>query len=488
MLISLQFPITDLRWLLGLGDRRVKKPLWPYASPEGEFVRGHGPIKYRNRGGLDSWSGEDIFAGTKSGIKLEFGSPRCVFRRFFYDGNWNARYEFGFISTIFSDIGSSETHSNSTSQIWTKPIRSILESSVRIRKNASEIQFHEIGKCAIDFFLESTTINKFKVEKSSSWAFANDPILVAELQTEMEGEMFPSSFRTFECEDSSITLIHFWTFIKNRRVKTWVVLNPNFENSFAREIRLNLMRLHSEKECLKRLLWGMRSGLIRIDKHTEQSDVVQRFLAKTISKLYGQTKRYQDQVSVRAYQIAHDCDRIIDEGGIQNFYSAIEAFDFRPNIAKQISAVLEIDQKGTQGIFGIGEFSNYFYNIENLTMSKIEFQIGDGNVFQGPFVVAEKIKNSFNNAQSGTENVELRDLLKNLVESVAKLQEKLETTDAEASAADVETFVNEAIRDKPRRSWLTMIGENLKNFASKVEEFAGPVAKVIEKIIAMIPT
>ncbi|MCD4811975.1 hypothetical protein K8R14_05285 [bacterium] len=123
---------------------------------------------------------------------------------------------------------------------------------------------------------------------------------------------------------------------------------------------------------------------------------------------------------------------------------------------------------------------------EVATMSTIKVDFGDGNIFHGDVVVAEKIKNSFNKADKASVPNDLKDSLKQLAVAVGRMSEALPKDLAKEAARDLETLTTEATSAKPRRQWWELSIEGLKKAAQNVEEIGAPVIKLASAIAAIL--
>ena len=118
MLVTVQFPIADMRSFAPGPQRRLSKPAWPDAHPGGEFVRGIGGVDVRRLGGLNGWIGEGTHCRASRLITLDklpaltlmnaadypFGhaiQTRLKFRRLYVDGKALAKCEVGFAGGAF---------------------------------------------------------------------------------------------------------------------------------------------------------------------------------------------------------------------------------------------------------------------------------------------------------------------------------------------------------------------------------------------------
>lgn len=108
MFISITFPIADFRGLHNDNAGRLDRPYWGSADPRADFARGFGAIHTRTKSG-NGFIGENYYADCNNLVKypsqlflkpLRNHTRRVVtypiYRRFYFDGQFSGRFEFGF--------------------------------------------------------------------------------------------------------------------------------------------------------------------------------------------------------------------------------------------------------------------------------------------------------------------------------------------------------------------------------------------------------
>lgn len=125
-------------------------------------------------------------------------------------------------------------------------------------------------------------------------------------------------------------------------------------------------------------------------------------------------------------------------------------------------------------------------SMERVSMTKIDVKLGDNAVIHGDFVVANSIKNSFNQANSADISDELKTTLKNLAIAVGKMSEGLPDDQAKVVARDLETLTGEATSSSPRRRWWELSIEGLKKAAQDVGEIGRPVLELASQIVPLL--
>lgn len=123
---------------------------------------------------------------------------------------------------------------------------------------------------------------------------------------------------------------------------------------------------------------------------------------------------------------------------------------------------------------------------EKITMTKIDVKLGDNATIHGDFIVANSIKDSFNQADSASISTNLKSVLKDLVIAVGKMSENLPDESAKQVARDLETLTSEATSSSPRQQWWELSVEGLKTAAKNVGEIGKPVLGLIRQIVPIL--
>lgn len=127
-----------------------------------------------------------------------------------------------------------------------------------------------------------------------------------------------------------------------------------------------------------------------------------------------------------------------------------------------------------------------FVNPVGASMTTVQVTLGNGTVFQGDFVVASKIQNSFNKAQDAVKEDELSQQLKALAAAVAKMSEELADKDAKEVADNLEVLVDEAASQTPRKRWYQFSVDGLIEAANKVGAVGKPVIEIANSVIGLL--
>ena len=123
---------------------------------------------------------------------------------------------------------------------------------------------------------------------------------------------------------------------------------------------------------------------------------------------------------------------------------------------------------------------------EGIHMSKIEVKIGDGATFHGDFAIGERIKNSFNKAQTATAHDDIKSVLQQLSQEVAKVAEKLSNEQAAELADDLGRLTDEATREAPKRKWWEISAKGIKEAAETVGAVGKQAVDLVKQLEGLL--
>jgi hypothetical protein len=125
-------------------------------------------------------------------------------------------------------------------------------------------------------------------------------------------------------------------------------------------------------------------------------------------------------------------------------------------------------------------------NMEVAAMTNNNVNIGDGNSFQGDFVVAGSIANSFNKVESSNTNEDVKNVLKDLITAVGEMSKSLSPEKQKEVAQDLDVMTTEAVKEKPRKKWWSVSFEGLAEAAKDIGEVGKPVLEILAKLAPLI--
>ncbi len=169
-------------------------------------------------------------------------------------------------------------------------------------------------------------------------------------------------------------------------------------------------------------------------------------------------------------------------------YPAAAQLDFNTTAAnpssERLAQVINYTINGDHHTFQAG--TNSQQRQEVLTVRN-EVNVGDGNTFQGDFVVAHAIEQSFNRAAASDLADPVKELLKQLATETGKMIKVLPAEQAQQAARDVETLRTEATSKTPRKQWIQLSGEGLMKAATNIGKIGLPVIELVNKLYPLLP-
>ncbi|KGQ19388.1 hypothetical protein LF41_3038 [Lysobacter dokdonensis DS-58] len=475
MLLVVQHPIADLRPFLGADSGALGRPAWPVPDPQHDYIRGTGRVRRRMRGGIDDWAGEDLYGDASRAIRFgdrlgeqtfdihgEQARVRTSFRRFLSSGTVG-RFEIG----LGLDTGSHD-HLAVATRLAQLPVQ---------LRSGQQIKLIDAGTRLAAQLLDATTRHAAPGSPQGNaatgqakpsgaqrwWMAAGNPVIVLEFQPGEGASVMPDAAQPVEVGLAGVKLWHAWIGLGGALHGTWLIERGNDERT-VRRLRINLSRLHAERECLRIVLQTMGNGQ-RLAITQANSDGVQTYLNEAV---HGLQKRQRFGIAQSPILEAS-----MDAYGIAIAGQSASLDTMRRQVKDKVDAYIRRQE------------AKIVQNIHNGDV--IQNTTTVGNLGQGAVVnvvTAKEIENAFNNAfkmvrEADGATQDRKDKLDALIKQVQELVPQLpEETKAQA-LSDMETLTREATSAKPRRKMLEVSGEGLI-------EAAKTVAKMVPSITAAV--
>jgi hypothetical protein len=104
----------------------------------------------------------------------------------------------------------------------------------------------------------------------------------------------------------------------------------------------------------------------------------------------------------------------------------------------------------------------------------------------GDFVVAQSIQDSFNKISDYDKNDNLKTLLTNLTEEVAKLTNGASSDTAQEISGDMKILIDEALKEKPREAYFKLSAKGIVEAAKSFGEASSTVINLVEKVLSIL--
>lgn len=342
MLLIVQFPLTDLRPFLDLETGRLNRPYWNISAPDEDFIRSFGHMRVRRRGGLTGWVGESIVCEANRAIRLEnltpfrdeksgkFYQPKIVFKRFYSDGSSLGKFEVGIKFQLSRIENVSE---NLIKDLLMYALRIPVVIPLGLEKIKCDLV--ESGKHLANLYLLSTTEVSLITQAKNSWVKSGKPMIMV---LRSEKEMGKIHFLGKQINTNPQDNMDLWYYLLPCNGKNYPVcfFEEGYSDSTARLLRIYIARLYAEKECLKRVLENIVTGVIKIQPKTRLSDELQNYLnfaTKVITNLESKT----DSLSANIINdSAVNVVELIAPGERDEILKALKRIDVRLNIFRKV--------------------------------------------------------------------------------------------------------------------------------------------------------
>ncbi|MFC4311581.1 hypothetical protein ACFPN2_20950 [Steroidobacter flavus] len=478
MFLAVQFPFADIRGFLEGGGSRLARPAWPLAEPGLDFVRSAGLVQPRRRGGVADWAGEELYGDAKRAFRfpdrldhLQFplgeatGTLRCAFRRFHSEGTV-ARLEVGLKVIPVAPI------SGTPVDLLTL-IRSVLTLQVSVRDTNLQpraVKLIDAGEHLARHFLFATTNHQRRHLAGPPepwWLTCGNPALVIEHSVDIVPP--PHTRRVLEVSAAGASLSHAWIQFGKERCSVWFMARSEGDPDAARRLRIHLIRLHAERECLRAILVHIRQGnRLNLTRNTPTSDAVQSYLRDTVHLL--NKPRHMGLEQSAMLEAAHQALGVVFEGETASLTL----------LRRQVAALVDGYVRRAQNTAAV--INNIQGNVMNTNIQMGNVSVtGDFNV-----VTATNIQNSFNKAANSNVDADLKDKLKAVAVEVAKLAKQLPPDDAERVSKDLEAFTSEAVSKTPRKEWYELSAKGLLEAAKTVAAMAAPITTAVKAVLALL--
>ena len=295
-LVVIQFPFADVRRIVGVEKtNRLASPTWPQPDIRRQFVRNFGQV--RSLYGLYNegiWPGSDVYCEAKHAIRLPSLGDVCkgkaavwVSRRFFSNGLEVSWFEVGFAIALNGALPAADAHNT-----FEAILQQLLVREIHITQPGGkvlEVPLVEAGDALASYYLaQSTQCQAPGPEKW--WVRAGEPVaLVTAPAGTLPPGLPPTSVRSADFAGIGIPDIYHYRQMSpgGFPYSCWRVLqqpDSDFRDE-ACSLRTNILRLHVEKECLKRIMTHIIGNRFTVERGHPESEHLQQYLAYSLKKL-----------------------------------------------------------------------------------------------------------------------------------------------------------------------------------------------------------
>ncbi|MER5549727.1 hypothetical protein ABT072_46895 [Streptomyces sp. NPDC002589] len=245
-------------------------------------------------------------------------------------------------------------------------------------------------------------------------------------------------------------------------------------------MRIDLSRLHTERESMRKVLGHLGSNKISLRRGAAASDKLQRYLADVSDVFFAEARYGFDNSEI--LQLAYGLDDLVTEGD-------------RPGLERALSgARRSVQQKVGQVSAPQGNQGNlYFIHIEALGIGegarpmseRKEVNIKNSTVQGSQVAIDMRIGAVTNRIDGAAVDDSLNEKLKELAAAVHEVTGKISGGDAENVTRDLEMLVAEATAPNPRPTAMKRLGQGLIETAKAIGEIGQPIVGLVGAIIAL---
>jgi hypothetical protein len=334
MLTSIQYPFADVRSFVADDGGRLARPHWSAPDTESDFVRAFGGVTVRPRGGA-SIGGDQYRCEARWAVRFErpgLGPDRrCAFRRFYADGRAPAKFEIGIARDVVPG-----------SIAATREIDAVLEQLAAVPKAETPARpLGALGPVLARGYLRVSTAHGFTGTCEPWWVHAGTPVMLVmyrkEDQLELPAELTP--VRASQ-GDHSVTVAHWWHRFRGKPRPVWFLgYQPN-DYSLARQLRIDLVRLHCEVQSLQMILRHIATGALLPAPRSACSDRLQQYLNDAISTITNLRSARRSVVCETSCQLVEAAIEQVhgDQTAslVADLESQLRKLDVRPNIRRKV--------------------------------------------------------------------------------------------------------------------------------------------------------
>jgi hypothetical protein len=496
MLLALQLPFADLRRLARHQSRLISKPSWPspQVSPEKrkEFVRCFGGIEERGRKGLQFW-GEDRVCNVRRGIRFPSLRPielstgqrisiALAYRRLYFDGLAMGKFEVGlsipspglnltggqlkeFLIRVL-DIQIQTGNESLTAPLFGSQEMLLASYSAATTRTSGLLARLQAALLPFAVSWQEPRTNG----KDKNLVVPGEPILFLErFESEIVGRLPLFVFPGPVLDQYGFSVDCYTLPVKGQNLRLYgLTRKPDLNYTVARAVRLSLMRLHAEHECMRCVSRGLLDGHLELRRDRDGFNALQKYIDDAITRVTRSEQTAKKLSGADLVELSREIADVVSPGERESVISLLENAKARRNIVTKFK-----------------QYANVF--IERVEQMGDTYNTGQAGAV-GP--AASAVGTTFNNNYAGAWNNLKADV------DLAKLAAELATIQAEAKsrAATADQFSSLAnlasAREAAEKGDGPTVMEHLKRAGKWIWELAKEVgtsvaAKVIEASVGI---
>lgn len=487
VIFTIQFPIADMRPYVP-GAVRLAAPEFLAPLPGQDFVRAFGTLVSRPSGGLAPWAGENVYGRAAGAIRFDGGLERsefatyfdpltCAYRRLHSDGGTVVRVEIGLWG---------RPRSSSNLDPDGEALADFLGIPVRVRDGRDGWHASLLaasGKPLARHYLKSTLPQHGgnSVTAQPWWVASRSPMVFIEDTVAGAMPVPPAAQALDVPQEAGFDLHHWHVQHEGTPLSVWLLRHSDLASpSDLRLLRMHLLRVHAERQCLASVLRAASSHQFPAQHDRDMSDQFQAYLRDKARMLMKETSYGFPQSEI--LRLAFEAEDLVTDSERASLLNLLGKI--RPNI-------LEMVETMTAPKDPVATIVHNFYGKGAMVMTDDHsVNIGDNATFKGTTLVAQTITDSFKTIERSPASPAVKQQLRELHNQVGALATKLTEHERPAEAEEVAqkfaAFTQAATAAKPDRTWYQKAGDDLIVAAKAAAEYGLPIAALVTKIVALL--
>ncbi|MBN2056131.1 hypothetical protein JW905_14470 [bacterium] len=482
--LIIQFPFADSRGFIA-SSGRLDMPVWPLPTPDREFVRYHGPVRLRRRGGLSGWVGENKVCEARRCIRLlrcpsvdrrsdgRRYATRVAFKRLYFDGFAVGKLELGLTTKTRrpADLGGADLG---------RFVEAFLGMPVHVQSPAgkgTECDLFHAGKHLAALYRSATTSTCHASPLQEEWwVQPGIPVVFLECSAAV-AQGIPFRARMIPVKDFAFEVFHCLVPFQGTDIRLWIAGSPpkvsEEDTGALRRLRIYLLRLQAEHECLRLVLRHLIQRRLKAASRSDESQELQRYLNEATRRIGILEAKSCKQFGDRIGDIARESLNIMAPGQRDALATVLRKLDIRPNVMRKVDNYAAKWANVTI-IDGIG--GDYVQGDKRMSIDDHSSHINARDIVNSQ--VGQTLTNCTNLVQ-GMEPGMPRDLLEKLDRDVRVLISRLPADKQEEAAGNHELLVKAATAQIPNRRWYEVSADVLLEASKWVKDFSGNIAGTI---------
>ncbi|MGB3075558.1 MAG: hypothetical protein WBB36_09565 [Chitinophagales bacterium] len=287
------------------------------------FIRHFGRVKERPSGGSEDWTGEAHFCNShmamrykdlhKQGFAISPSVKSAIYnsyRRFYSNGYFVNKLEAGFVDNTEKLI-----HNSGIPAVGTD-IEAILKhyADLRVTIKEKETKIYKAGPLIAEHYFNESTLHNKAPDVNQKYVIDGEATIMVVFST-TDGLQLPK--HAFKLDvipiPGAIGVLKLYGYKLRHdgyNLKVWLIETPLLITKLSRtardvlrNLRINLLRIHLEKETMRILLSAIDTQVIQLKQNSIEAGKLDTYIKKSAEKLFQKNRFNLKQESILAFAL-----------------------------------------------------------------------------------------------------------------------------------------------------------------------------------------